>query len=78
MKKIIFSLLVLSVSLFASSGVLEDFNKIDTNKDTLAMNCMKPMKPMLPMKPMWCSGTWTQILRCDQNCNCLWEAVCLQ
>ncbi len=71
MKKVIFSIL-LSVSLFASIGALERFNKIDTSKDTLAMNCMKPMKPM------WCSGTWTQILRCDQNCNCMWEAVCLQ
>ncbi len=81
MKKVIFSILILSVSLFASgldNGSLRDFNQIDIGKDKLVFNCIQPIKPIKPIKPVWCSGTWTQILRCDQNCNCIWEAVCLQ
>ncbi len=81
MKKLLLIILILSVGVFASSlpsDLSVDLNQGDTYKDTIVMNCMKPMKPMMPMKPMWCSGTWTQILRCDQSCNCVWEAVCLQ
>lgn len=56
----------------------------NANKTTAAADdqvygrCLQPFKPMLPIKPFWCRGTWTQILRCDQRCNCYWEAVCLQ
>lgn len=44
----------------------------------IAFNCLKPLKPLLPLKPLWCNGTWTQMLECDQYCNCMWKPVCLE
>lgn len=43
-----------------------------------ALNCMQPVKPLLPLKPYWCNGTWTQVLQCDQYCNCQWVPMCIE
>lgn len=42
------------------------------------LQCLEPLKPLLPLRPVWCSGQWTQILECDQLCNCVWRPVCIQ
>lgn len=47
-------------------------------KDQVFGRCIEPIRPMLPMKPFWCQGQWVQQLVCDGNCNCYWQAVCLQ
>jgi len=86
MKKIFTLTILLTLSLLAvdltdklESSLKKQNTEIDLNEQTLvALNCIKPIRPILPIKPVWCSGTWTQILRCDQNCNCIWEPVCLQ
>jgi len=44
----------------------------------MVLNCIQPIKPILPIKPIWCSGTWTFILQCDQYCNCRWVPTCIQ
>lgn len=43
-----------------------------------ASHCMQPLRPMPTMKPMWCQGRWVQVLRCDQNCNCMWQETCFE
>ena len=43
----------------------------------VAQNCLRPIKPIPSIKPIWCTGSWTQILECDRNCNCQWREVCI-
>lgn len=76
-KTIAISIVFIIIS--AAFALSANANKVNTIADMQVYGrCLQPMKPFLPMKPLWCNGTWTQILRCDQNCNCRWEAVCLQ
>lgn len=79
MKKIIAISVVFTI-IFAGLALSANANKVDTNanKDVVYGRCLQPMKPFLPIKPLWCTGTWTQVLNCDTNCNCHWETVCLQ
>ena len=51
---------------------------IELEPRILALNCIKPIKPILPIKPIWCTGTWTLILQCDQFCNCEWVPMCIE
>lgn len=44
----------------------------------LAQGCLESIKPILPIKPASCYGTWTQVLVCTPQCQCQWQAVCLQ
>lgn len=86
MKRLVLLLLFASFNLFASDLASQLVNQLDSqkasidmSKETLvAMNCIKPIKPIMPIKPISCSGTWTLILECDQNCNCEWRPICLQ
>ena len=86
MKKFFILTVMLTLSLLATnltneleSSLKNQNTEINLDEQThIALNCIKPIKPILPIKPVWCSGTWTQVLRCDQYCNCVWEPVCLQ
>jgi len=76
-----------AVSPYKPDGLMNDSFSVEPNYTEekngtppmhLALNCMTPIKPLLPLKPIWCGGTWTLILHCDQRCNCQWVPTCLE
>lgn len=88
MKKILISSIIIGLFSFLVADTLTkeleknlDNQKIyfDIKKEQkLTFNCLEPLKPILPIKPLWCNGVWTQILECNQYCNCEWRPVCLE
>jgi len=61
-----------------AAGPYSIMNDAENKPILLALNCIKPIKPILPIKPIWCTGTWTLILQCDQYCNCVWVPTCVE
>jgi hypothetical protein len=88
MKKILIFTIIIGLFsfLFADTLTKELEKNLDTQKiyfdikkeQKLTLNCLEPLKPILPIKPLWCNGLWTQILECNQYCNCEWRPVCLE
>ena len=76
-KKAVFAMIII-VMVAGSILNVSASRSTDISDDVVYGRCIEPFKPFLPFKPLWCQGKWTQILQCDQNCNCMWVPVCLQ
>lgn len=70
-------MLLFSTTATAATGTAQTKSKIP-HQTKIAQNCpIKPIRPIPTMKPLWCTGTWTMILECTPNCDCVWREVCL-